>query len=379
MSNLIGHSTGLFDNVISQYIDANGKLRALIYDLYDGVTLMTSPLPPLDKPVHSLANIPIIDSDYLEEFVNQKGLTITFQDGDEHTLRGVWVEQMTENPIIEFGYIPVANGLPFLEVQFANNSMFDPLRTRSSSQLQTMRELRKLGKILKMYVLYAYSLNPDNFGEDSFDIIEGYEYSIEFLKNRLSLNDIMFSHIDENPLLIVPSQAVRDKLLNYLHTQLSNDPTGVLLTKNKKTTDVYYQNISDFEQKENTLIFFDRASIHRWKQEALRVNHNNTIFDKHLPNIHDPYFFKSSVIGDGNTVYIVQNVDGGNLQRALFVANRWKDHRVNNGYDSDKIDGEVEYNVYNKEKLIKKVGESPRLSLLQYDDKSYAALLPLEN
>ena len=77
-----------FTDVISQFIDMDGKTRILNYE---EVSLIISPIAPLDKPVEGPH---LASKDALEQFTGK----ILYQEIENDRVIGVWVKQ---------GYIPV--------------------------------------------------------------------------------------------------------------------------------------------------------------------------------------------------------------------------------------------------------------------------------
>lgn len=368
----------LFEGAISQYIDANGKTRMLNYR-HNGrtVSLMTSPLPPFDLP--SPATIKEAPIDIVSDFMKTKGLEVVRQDkvkDTEDTIKGVWVTLEEQSPPIYYGYIPVQSSQAIPNVDFADENTRDPLRVNGVSELEEYRHNRKTADYLKNYTLYAYSLDPDNFGEDSFEVIPDYTYDLEAINKRLNDNPIMFTNDGR---LKVPSEEVKRKLLSYLKVQLATDAPTVMNYKNRTNIDDYYQSIYDFRTSNSQLVFINKESLMRWKQETIRQTSVNVVGHRLVEDAVEPYYYRNSNVRR-NRLAIVQNVEGGELKLALSVAGKWVSEQINLGYRANGIETDpstVQYTVYSENDRAETHNKNKPLggSVIQYPSGGYGALL----
>lgn len=368
----------LFEGAVAQFIDANGKTRLLNFR-HEGrtVSLMTSPLPPFDLPISdTIREAPI---EIVSSFMQSKGLEVTRQDrikGTANLIKGVWVASGEQNSPLYYAYIPVRRSQAIPDVEFADENTRDPLRVGPSSELTEFRKNRKTADYLKHYTLYAYSLDPNNFGDDSFEVIDGYTYDLEAINRRLTNNPVMFT---ADGRLKVPSEEIKRKLINYLKVQLVTDAPGVLDYRNKVTIDDYYQSLYDFRTTNSQLVFINKESLLRWRQETDRQALANTIVHKLIPTAVEPYYYRHSNVRR-NRLAIVQNVEEGTLERALAVAKGWTTDQVNAGYRASPSDVDINalrYTVYNEvEPPVEHNRGSPLGgSVIQLPDEKYAALL----
>lgn len=364
----------LFGGAVSQYVDNNGKTRMILYNFKgDDICLITSPIPPLDLPESK----DIIETSLASAlgFIKQKNLKITFQDGNQNQgIQGLWVETSEENPSIYFGYIPIGNSKAIAKVEFTGRN--DPIRTDSVSDLTTFRRNRKVAEFLKQYTLFSYANDPENFGEDSFVVIPDYAYDIESLNKRLILdNDVMY----QNGKLIVPSEETAKRLLSYLKVSLINDTPGVMAMKDTSTIENFYQTIADFRSSENQLVFTNKNGLMRWRHEHSRMEHNTRVAHFANSGAVEPFFYRNPKIRK-DQIMIVQNVVDGTLNNALAAGWKWlKDRSNRTGYRPvvpDNID-EVSYVIYGDTGELEKVKRETKetVSVLRYDDDTYAALL----
>lgn len=363
----------LFEGVVSQYIDNNGKTRMLVYDFGgEGVCLMTSPIPPLNIP--TTTDINEVSFGVAINFIKQKGLKITLQDGNQtQGIQGLWIETKEENSGIYFGYIPISVSRPIKGVEFTTKN--DPIRTDKVSDLSNFRRSRRIAEFLKQYTLFGYAHDPENFGEDSFVVVEGYEYDIDALNKRLVLdNPVMY----EDGKLIVPSEETRERLLSFLRVSLVNDTPGVMMMKDTTTIENFYQTISDFRSTENQLVFMNKNGLMRWRNEHARMENNTKIAGATNASASEPYFYRNPKIRK-DQIMIVQNVIDGNKENAIAVGWKWLKDRINIGYRPSVPNNveDVSYTVYTDTGEVDKVKKITKetISLLRYDDDTYAALL----
>ncbi len=376
-----------FDGADSQYIDNNGKTRLLNFN-DEGVSLMTSPVPPLVLEVMATLEILEAPLKIALSFIKQRHLRITSQDGDpeDKIIQGLWVRTREDNSGIYYGYIPIASGTPAIkDVPFVESTKNDPLRTDISvSDLENFQRSRKIADFLKVYTLYTYALDPEKFGESTkaFVVKPNHIYDIEKLNKRLFAgpkNDVIYS----NGKIIVLSQDIATNLLAYLNVALLNDRPGVMALADAATTDVYYRSVIDFRPAPNQLVFMGKASLMRWKREAEKNKNALAVSQILQKRQTGPYFYRNPKIRR-NQLVIIQNVDGGSLEKAAAVADKWAKDRVNVGYAAenlaDDVFGEIKKNkitTFTEDGEISKGSASAaeQRSVILYDDGSYAALL----
>lgn len=376
--------SSIFQNAISQYIDDNGKTRMINYKVKGGsLSLMTSPIPPLDLP-----NDNTILSTSLKialNFIKERKLQITSQDGNEKEIKGLWVDI----PDIYYGYIPVAATSDILKnIDFAEDTKIDPLRTNDSSQLselQVFRRDRKIAEFLKKYTLYTYALDPKKFDKNprkQFVVDPDHEYDIESLDKKLILegNNVMY----KNGKLIVPSESIITRLIGYLKIQLVNDKPGVLELANSSKIEDYYQTVSDFKSAPNQLIFTNINGVIRWKREMARVESSSEISQNLRPRTSEPYFYKAPKIKKG-TLHIIQNVQDGSLKNAVAVSYKWIKDKVNIGFsepDMTALPEDISYVSYTNNGIVpggKHSGKTEEVSsVIFYDNGTYGAILFLD-
>jgi hypothetical protein len=387
----------LFEDIKSQYVDDNGKTRMINYK---NLSLMTSPLPPLDVPMDRT----IIETSVKTalDFIKKKGLVLKSQDGNsEDGIQGFWVESAEGNNTgIYYGYIPVQVTPALDDVPFVESTQLDPLRTDETSELSNFRRVRKIADYLKQYVLYSYALNPTTDEQQGFDaswftVIPDHTYEIEKLNKKLFVNDSQIGFNDvfysketssetssetSFPYLIVTSEQIRDDLMKYLHTELLNDTPGVLDMASKTMIQDYYQTVTDFRPSESQLIFMNKNGLLRWKKEHARSKDSLLVSSSLKPDESEPYFYRNPKIRK-DALMVIQNIKDGLKENAIFVSHKWISDRVNVGYlgASNKIDAaNISTTIYTDQGILSskpKTKTDATASILHYGNEKYAAIL----
>lgn len=365
------HSS-LFKNAASQYIDDTGKTRMITFT--SGVSLMTSPLPPLNIPVDR--KITRVTRRKAKDFIKKKGMVIMMQDGDsvDMKIQGVWVKSnISINSGIYYGYIPIEIANAFDDVEFTPPTLNDPLRGDATSDLEMMYKTRKIADYLKQYILFEYSRDPENFDPDDLIVRPDHIYNISKLEKRLIPdNDVMY----KNSRLIVPSEKVANHLISFLQVQLLNNQNEILSYKDRYVIKDHYRTLTDFRKASEQLIFLTTESLERWMCEKSRGNEN--VVRSHLLSTDNqqPYFYRNSKIGQGKLT-LIQNVKDGELSRALAVSSKWAKDKVNLGFNTPPSSEELTYAIYTEDGVEKIVGKiSDRVShYILNRDGNYASIL----
>lgn len=368
-------ATFLFQEAETQYIDASGKARMINFPSRN-LSLMTSPIPPMDMAEDKTVMEATLNDAI--QFIKERGLQITSQDGNEEDgIQGVWVEMKEENPGIYYGYIPVEAGSKAIKnVEFTESTKNDPIRVNKTSELQIYRRNRRIADFLKQYTLFTYAKNPESFGRKSFVIIPDHHYDIESLNKRVydEGNNVMYS----KGRLIVQNKDIRDKLMYYLKMSLLNDTPGVMNTVNLATIEDYYRTVSDFRSTPSQLVFSNSTGVLRWKYSLKRQELSSNVLSDVDPDTREPYYYKTSGIRNG-ILFIMQNVEDGNLGDALRVSYKWVKDRVNKGYNPVEIASpeDITHIVYTNEgELSRHKGTTKEKAyVFLYENGTYAAIL----
>jgi hypothetical protein len=149
--------------------------------------------------------------------------------------------------------------------------------------------------------------------------------------------------------------------------------------------DKYYLTEANFIQQAETRVFLDWNNYERFiKSAATKLNHIQTTIFITQQQQSEPILFLAS--GGGGPVdpqlWIVQNVVDSDLKRCLLVAARWRQNKVNTGYQTDEYKYAMPefcvYAVNSNGKIELRQGDAgASLAILQYETGICAALLPL--
>ena len=375
----------------SQFIDESGKTRMLIFG---NVTMYTSPLPPFSKP---LANSPINTTkegalDFIENLKFRDQVKIIYQDGipQEKQIQGIWLDF----PLLTQCYIPIEpednNEIP--DIPYTPEALLPPLIFEKESELSDFRRDKRIAMVLKQHILFLFAMTSRNMEklktDDNF-LASLIKVSPDFdaaSVSKLQILDINNNLLFQKGKLIVPTESLKSKLVSFLKTKLMIDQDSVLNFSTKKVLDEsVFSSISDFRNKEDQILFMDRASLKEWNDNRDELGNNivkNKIDEKTL----EPYFYKNVNIFNGSLV-IIQNVEGESIQNAVAVSKKWKHDKINigfypaktNPYPSDIIKKEIDVaNIFytNNEPMIKDFTRS-EIFILCYSFNRYAAILKI--
>lgn len=429
----INKNPNLESKIISQFIDKNGKLRVLIFK--NNLTLLVNPCVPFLKisKTFRLSEIKTIDQNTLScnyeialKFIKKYNCEIqSYKSDDSNIVYGIWISFLektktttsthlvptgtselssektifeTKSPIytngIFYAYInlenvpiiTLKNRINFLSVRVNGelnvNPILEPIFLYGAkSDLNLYKKTERLVDFLKEYTLYTYSLNPENFSaEESFLINPSHKYKIDSLKKRLFFenNNIMYEKVGNKFKLIVNSENIKKRLLDYLSLELFNNKNSVLKKKEQTHIELFYKNISDFKSYPNTLIFF---GIEDLKSKLTGTSSNpNKIYETVCKNYTEPYYFRHPLLLNGS-ICIIQNVNEGDLDSAVTVSYEWNISKKNKGYYFIPVIKEnIPMLVYDLSSKYPHgdITDFPHFGIvLDYGDNSYAAVLAL--
>lgn len=374
----------LLQDAKSQYIDDNGKARMLKYEFEKKkVSLMISPVAPLSLP--NKRKIAIAPLKTALNFIKKYNLKILSQEKIAETdeIKGLWVKVPEDDLSIYYSYIPIEPAESIKNYPFSEPTKLDPLSIKGTSKLQEYRKSRKIAEFLKIYTLYTYALNPEDFDESWFVVDPEHDYDIEKLNKKLTKNNsVMYN---SGGYLIVPTQETITRLMSYLDIQLLTDKPGIMSLANVKTIEKYYQSVSDFKPADNQLIFTSSDSVKRWKKEAEKIEGIFTVSQNLIPRSIEPYFYRTPKISN-NRLHIIQNIRSGSPEDAAIVSYKWIKDKINLGYfpvDRIAFPDDIPYKAYTNNGLLLKHGKETKnetmASLIFYEEtESYGAILFLE-
>ncbi len=247
----------------------------------------------------------------------------------------------------DFDYLPIG----------PNNSLLE----KGTNVVQRVRKLtRDLDTILQiikwLYLLSGLTVpefinNYVAIGQaevpDSSKIYDLSKIEIKFptIDNNTDKNNMVIEGIQKLKLL-VPSLFYQNRI--YLYSQKFFD--GIVYYLNKYDyemkprypqvpTSIYRTDIDveDFTPRSRTAIFTSESDMKTWINTLDKVSFKNVIIEESL-NISnalrtEPYLYKSPT----DNRYLIQNVIGGDINRAFNVAYHWYVYKINLGHNSDEF------------------------------------------
>lgn len=374
----------------TQHIDLNGKCRILNFE---DVSIAISPLPPLNIPEVPKSETKFASIHRALEFAKEASLKITQKDVDIESgaIRGVWVQDINNPPIIAFGYIPIEgeDGIELLEnVEPSHETLIDPIFVEGESLLQSSRDNERIADLLKEYALYEWAQNPAKFGEGNFVVYEGREtqdYAVtnnnisEFLE--LGVKHPTFYYRSK---IIVSSSELVKRLLSYVLVSSLNDSHLETEYKYKKFINdaPFYKYLSDFKPSKDQNLFIGKGSLVSWLSHTpVGDTEINIIHTRPLPQSKSMYYYRNMAIQEGRLM-IIQNTYSNNFPSALAVSKEWIMSGINVGYYPNEYPGGIyveedpNFEVYTVEGLTHTSGKKgDTYTIFGYSDGGYGAIL----
>lgn len=188
-----------------------------------------------------------------------------------------------------------------------------------------------------------------------------------------------------------------DKLFAFLRRR---EETPDIVVRNKIKADIKYINSSyiwemDFihsKNMNNRMVFLSTVHIKNWIANEMKKNTKTGTqiiiqrnADSNSSKIFDPipYIYLDDTT---DKIYIIQNVQGGDLEKALNVCNVWNKNTRNIGFSAPPIGIKdiryISYGISTNNKLVQVIdmsdGEKEYFHVLRYTKEGrYAAMLPL--
>ena len=301
-------------------------------------------------------------------------------------------------PGIPYVYIPVKPGNPQPGIDKDTHLGFTIPGERDI--LAESVENKKIADFLMQFLLYRFSLwyeaNVDDarleeieeldiaeqnvrdrdyllelaskFIDSEVIIKPDHDYNVANVPRYLTINNSFFA----NDQLIVDSEKTLEKLGYYLNFMINKNKGLVKNYSVKKYLENYYTYANDFDSRPGQMIFIGDLSISNWIDNQ-KFGISNQVHTIAHPNNPEPYFFSHWAINGGKPI-VFQNVKSGRLGRALAVAKKFQEEKINSGFNTPPID-KIDYTVYYLEKGILKKKGSGDIRLWQFDASFYAAML----
>jgi hypothetical protein len=356
MYNVVDFSSIINNAAISQYIDGNGKCRALTFMFRDRpVTMMIFPTQPINVP-HSneFAITPLNTA--LQLFSDPTSVVRGSRPGlplpgaKPTDVIGVWFRLIGIDSAIYVKVNSIGSDLNLPE------GPPDPLSTDGKSMVDRLGHLRRQISFIIQLVRWVFDLGRILVGRDTkgypLDFFTNYTTVPEGKNNPDHMYD--FSGLRDNLLpevsdfreaiayiakviptmvkdgkLLMYSEDFRNKVYNNLKTYFNDTYMQPVPVRGELVN--FYLTERDFTARPNEEIFTSIDDLNNWLLSRVRSEEDMfTIYTKlnlSMSVIIDPYLYKDS---EGR-VYIIQNTVDGKLGSAARVAQEWKDRKINIG------------------------------------------------
>ena len=351
----------------SQFIDTNGKTRAITIDISntnnDFITTLTLCIQPT-QPLNISESSELIKVEYglLKQLINILpvgfGKTLDQSNTDDkldYVIDGLWYNFMNVKNGI---FIPISytekDLVEFNKLNILENHNYNPILSYGFNKVDNLMFLKKQLNIIVNVIKWSYDIyatessikNVQDFFKNyivlnkvnpptsnNFYHLEDFPYklpSIIKLQNALKelynitqIDNNFIVKINNRYMLNMYNQDFYDKIYNML-LDYSNIPIGNF---RYDFINNYYQYSSDYKQTPNTKIFTSYSELIKWQNNidvSLNISIKNTIEEEFL--IKNSNFI---YISPTNRKYIVQKTFTGSLSYALYICNYWQNNKIN--------------------------------------------------
>jgi len=322
--------------ITEQGIDSYGKTRMLRLNFNNNIiTLLTSPIQPIDYPEINEWNVTKVSSDIAIELCRQLGVKITGQD---------IIDDFAKTYNGKLGNvdisIPIENTIPTMTLENYKYGINYP--EYNVSELNNYNKYKKLSRYITSYMFWLYSkyLNEENksisldsmssFVKKYISVKEDFDYN-----GNINKKFDMKSPVMNDNKLVVKSEETLKRLL-YTLRLFSRQRRKLLNYYTMENIENYYLDITDFDQYQFQVIIQTEEALENWINEhTLNYNLVDSIQTENIK----PYFFKNILVSDD--IWLAQNTD--NIQKALKIDYAWKTNGYNIGWNA-----EIEENPKNK-------------------------------
>lgn len=369
--------------ITSQSIDIFGKVRGLNFGK---LTMLVSPISNSEPSSEKFENT----ESTLEE-------AISFI--EENSLKIIELDTSKDNKVVglltnafDYSYIPIISSeIPdsLENIPISTNRSIIP--KKEDSILERTKNNKKIADFMMQLALYSFSLQlqDSKSSEKNLDILNEY-YSDQintfitsiivnpnnnFLENiprQFTLNSSFF----KDGKLIVDSEKTKERIRWFLHYSINFNSKIVLNYKDKKYLNNYYMYLKDFSKNKDEKIFINTNSFKEWMESKI---FENKILDIPDPeNIYVQFFWnwRLKTITD-NKVVLIQNVQDGDLKKALAVSKIYREDGYNAGYFVDGVETESENytEIYFTGNLLVISEPATDLFVFKYPSGKYSSLL----
>ena len=397
----------LFPNITEQFIDIYGKARGFIF-LVQGnkVIVMVPPTEPLNVSL-TIEAYPEVDADTILQIFRNRPTFVNRN--DDGKIIGLWYNILDIEKGLFFPTLPST-----LQDYYPEGPHIpQPTSINKSARINQLKEtidiilrlvlwifIRFIGDTKQSveYFINHYTItmkqlnkthNPDSSKIYNFNNLEIRQLISQQRLNQ-SLDDDMKYLTNHVPSLVqyIPK---RKSYSFILYSDKLRDGISFFINEFYKThveTVIDLSTVINFKPKlqvqPNVELFDSLNELIRWNDNRSMLQ--QSIIATHLDisnkNRFDPYTFSYD-----NVFYLIQNVIGGDIERAINVGFYWYRDHINYGYRSKTYDDlfpdYVIYQLSESQTLIVatrhiSIEGSNFIQLLDYGNNYFAAMLPLQ-
>lgn len=346
-------------NAVSQFIDNNGKLRALTYQLDNDqlITIATIPSQPENLPESThFGRVPLETA--IEIFGQPTAVTRNIHglvDGAWFRIMDIkYGEYVFVDPVRDYPDYPTGPDNPIFSIRQNVTQRLSVLRRTLNIIVQIVRWLYDIYRttatnsdvdtFARNYMLTNTKNVPDSSTYyDLTRIPRKYPlaYTVTEAINQLSpFAPTLF----QNGKIVMYSPSFAKRIMNMLSDYENLDSSDILPVY----IEGYYENETDFKSVPDSQIFVNINDLKAWMDTLKTVKNYSKFYnvrtkiDSKISFNMDPYIYKD----DDGKIYIIQNVVGGHLAKALNIANTWYNHRINLGSNVPPIKAQPVHMIY---------------------------------
>lgn len=337
---------------VSQFIDDNGKMRALTLNLGEGRLMTIATIPSQLENLPATADIQRIDANIpLRIFGEPTGVS---RDNNGN-VDGLWFQIMD----IVFGeYVPVIPTQGFADKPIGPPnpiiSTGEPVTDRLSRLRRTLSIIVQITRWLYELARSRQNIDPASFASqfmvmDQAPVADSSTYynliniprrlpNVETVQEAIRTMEPLAPTLFNQGKLVMYSPTFADRVIKMLRDY--SNLRYELPPEHIEFLDNFYVTESDFINRPNSKIFINEQDLLAWML-SLKSTQNYARYFNIREKVEiamgfspDPYLYED----DDGKIYIIQNVVGGSKAKALAVAYVWYNSKVNIGNEPDALD-----------------------------------------
>lgn len=365
-------------NIKSQFIDSYGKMRAIRITHESGeFTVLTTPLPPLVKPIMKENERYEQSTINIDSFMKKYDLSVYsvyVHDGNTKEITFSSKSQTTKytikcNQVVEFEKVKIDETERYPE---------NPVHT--TNILNTYIKERRLAFIIVEYFIYFYSHYFANL-KSSTDL-KNVGILTKFMTFVIVENDIVYN-IPDSPIISLKQLSDCNFIKDGKFIVSNNDTRRRLLYALRQRLTTHYEMVRDYHSRPETYNFYtDQYYYNNVNVKNTIVTTNLNAFEQIDNQVHDRVILSNKFfIQPFNDIKIPSLlVKSENKEDAKRISSLWRDHNSIKVKDDVKDVKNTALYLYNSKLDIKKMGQGQDDSILVYkkdDILNYLAICKL--